>query len=78
MVMSDYPYIRRYGKHCKQAAHYISAQIQRARLDGAPEDAVHWFNGRWYCADDIKNVDTRRALGLPPLASHNRESKEKE
>lgn len=67
MALTDYPLILKYGKHCKQAAHYISAQIDRARADGAPADAVHWFDGRWFTAADIKNVDTRRALGLPPL-----------
>lgn len=67
--MEDYPLIRKYGKHCKQAAHYISAQIQHARIDGAPSDAVHYYNGRWYCAADITSVATRQALGLPPLTT---------
>lgn len=66
MDAGDYPLIRAYGRHLRRPAHYTGAQVDRAVAEGAPADAVHWFDGRWYCADDIKNETTRRALGLPP------------
>lgn len=69
MSDEEYRLIRRYGKHLRRRASFTSALIDRARAEGAPTDAVHWYNGRWYTADDITNETTRRALELPPLGT---------
>jgi hypothetical protein len=67
VAWGDYPLIRAYGKFMKQPASYIHAVQDRARADKAPQDVVHWFEGRWFRADDIGDPRTRAALGLPPL-----------
>lgn len=63
----EYELVRLYGKYMRQSGAYVSAQVSRARLDKAPDDVVHWFQGRWFRADDIKDPQTREALGLPPI-----------
>lgn len=67
-MAEEYPLIRRYGKYLRRAAGFVGAQIDIARATNAPEDAVFYFNGKWFCADDIKNENTREALGLKPLS----------
>lgn len=67
MPWVEYPLIRAYGKYMKQSSAYIHAVQDRARAEGAPQDVVHWFDGRWFRADDIKDPRTRAAIGLPPL-----------
>lgn len=63
----DYLLIRRYGKYMKQSGAYVQGVVERARAENAPEDVVHWFDGRWFRADDIGDPRTRAALGLPPI-----------
>lgn len=67
MPWVEYPLIRYYGKYMRQSGAYVSAQVARARAENAPQDVVHWFEGRWFRAEDIRDPQTREAIGLPPL-----------
>jgi hypothetical protein len=69
----EYPLIRRYGRYLHRGGKLtylgslalIAGQIARARAEGVAQDAVYWFDGRWFYAADIRSEDTRAALKLP-------------
>jgi hypothetical protein len=65
---NDYPYIRAWGRMIGSYNSYIQLQVEQARQDGAPDDAIHKKDdGSWSTTDEITSSTTRRQLGLEPL-----------
>lgn len=59
----DYKHIRAWGQMMGSKKYYIDAQIEQARRDGAPQDAVYFDGeGRWHVFGDVTREDTRAAI----------------
>ena len=59
----DYKYIRAWGAIMGSKKYYIDAQVDLARKDGAPPDAIyHNGEGRWHVFSDVTREDTREVL----------------
>lgn len=54
--MKDYKYIRAWGKKIGASNNYIEDQVARARIDGAPPDAV-------YAMDEVEEPRSWVAFG---------------
>jgi hypothetical protein len=64
----DYPYIRAWGQLIGSPESRIRDQVELARRDGAPADAVHRNeDGTWTTTGDVTAPHTRWQLGLEPL-----------
>jgi hypothetical protein len=64
----DYPYIRVWGRLLGYPESRIRDQVELARRDGAPADAVHRNeDGTWTTTGDVTAPHTRWQLGLAPL-----------
>ncbi|MEJ3741760.1 hypothetical protein WEI85_00460 [Actinomycetes bacterium KLBMP 9797] len=64
----DYPCIRAYGRMVGSYTDYIDGQVELARAEGAPTNAIHRDrDGGWKTTDDIVSAETRQRLGLDPL-----------
>jgi hypothetical protein len=61
--MTEYKGIRAWGEMLHSYEYYIRIQIEEARADKAPEDAVFKRqDGTWATYKDITNEETRAAL----------------
>jgi hypothetical protein len=61
--MSDYPYIRAWGRMLHSHEYYIKNQIEQARADNAKLDSIYKNNaGSWQTIRDVKNEQTRRIV----------------
>lgn len=66
--MLNYPYIRAWGHQLGSVAAFIEAEVEEARKDNAPTDAVYKRRfgadkyGTWVTVDEIKAEDTRERL----------------
>ena len=49
----DYPYIRAYGFYRQIPDALLQEEINRARRDEAPQDAVYWNDYRWIRAGNM-------------------------
>ncbi len=70
---TDYPYIRLWGFHIMGSdAYYVLDQVERARADKAPPNAVSFSKeeNRWHTTDDIHSDTTRARMGLLPRYSN--------
>ncbi|MEB3023034.1 MULTISPECIES: hypothetical protein [Mycolicibacter] len=68
MADEDYQYIRRWGRHMGSLDYYINDEIERARTDGAPANAIfRRDDGTWRTTDDITDPVLRKQFGLPDL-----------
>lgn len=64
-MSNDYHWIREWGKLLGSHDEYIDRQVEKARRDNAPENAIYKSNdGRWVTTDDVTSGETRHALGL--------------
>ena len=68
----DYPYIRKWGKMVGSMKYYIDQEVERARQENAPQNAVYRGSeyspeqkGRWITIDEVTNPDTFVKMGLP-------------
>lgn len=68
----DYPYIRGWGKMNGSMQHYIDRQIEQARVDNAPQNAVYKRSeyssskpNEWITLDDVSNPEAFIRMGLP-------------
>lgn len=69
----DYPYIRRWGRLLRSFEYYITLQVERARREHAPANAVYRdMDGHWVTTDQIENAYARGYLGLPLLRPRER------
>jgi hypothetical protein len=60
-----YPWILEWGQLAGLRQHEVAALVARAHAEAAPADAVYRDRkGRWRTTADIKDLYTRRALGL--------------
>lgn len=60
-----YPYIRKWGKMLSSMNYYIDDQIELARKDKAPANAIYkQDDGAWATTNDIESASTLRVLGL--------------
>jgi len=61
-MAKDYKYIRAWGRMLGSYPEYIERQVERARDDKAPEDAIYEGSGvnrgQWRCFSDIENEDS--------------------
>jgi hypothetical protein len=65
---NDYPFIRAWGRLMGSYNYYIRDQVQQARDDHAPANAVYRReDGTWATTDDITPATTRIQLGLDPF-----------
>lgn len=67
-----YPWIRKWGQFTRKRQLEILDLIARARAEAAPANAIDRDrNGHWRTTADIKDFETRKALGLsaPPPAA---------
>ncbi|HET7713883.1 MAG TPA: hypothetical protein VFK94_06610 [Patescibacteria group bacterium] len=61
----DYKWIRAWGRLLGSRAYYIIDQVEQARKDHAPENAIYRKDdGTWATTDDITSEVTRYNLGL--------------
>lgn len=69
MPVSDkYPYLRILGALRGRTTAQISADVERARVTGAPPHTTHFrADGTWATTDDLREPQTRRHLRLSPL-----------
>ncbi len=67
----DYPYIRAWGWMMGSDRYYIEQEIETARADKAPEDAIYWrFENEtertgahvWHRFADVTNPSTTHAI----------------
>lgn len=64
-MSNDYHWVREWGKLLDSNEAYIEAQVEKARKENAPENAVYKSNdGHWVTTDDVTSGTTREALGL--------------
>jgi hypothetical protein len=63
-MKKDYLHIRAWGKMMQSNQSYIEDQVEEARADGAPQDAIYQDFGtkKWKIYSDVSNPDTRRAV----------------
>jgi hypothetical protein len=67
-TFDDYPYIVAWGRMMGSHRPYIRQQVEQARADGAPPNAIYRRDdGTWAITEEILRGDTRRQLGLDPL-----------
>ena len=61
MQTKDYPYLRAWCKMMGSYDYYLQAQLEKARKDKAPEDAIYYRNfsqiNGWVCFADVTNKD---------------------
>lgn len=63
--MKDYEFIRKWENINKSSNHFIKRQIDIARKDGAPQNAIYkTLDGSWATADDIITSSMRKEFGL--------------
>ena len=58
----DYKYIRAWGHMMGSKDYYIQDQIEQARKDKAPQDAIYWDGLRWHVLADVMRQDTRMTI----------------
>ncbi len=64
-MTNDYHWIREWGKLLNSNEEYIETQVEKARNDDAPENAIYKStDGHWVTTDDVTSGQTRAALGL--------------
>ena len=62
---NDYPWILKWGKLAGLRAYEVVELLTLAHAEAAPADAVYRDRrGHWRTTADIKDLNTRRALGL--------------
>ena len=60
MTSNDYPFIRAWGRIMGSHRDYIDHQVELAREDQAPPDAIYRRDdGTWATTDEILRSDTR-------------------
>lgn len=59
-----YPYIEAWGSMMGSNRTYIWEQVQKARADHAPHDAIYWNidQKKWARFADVTRFDTRRVI----------------
>lgn len=62
--MIDYPYIRAWYRISGSFPYYIEQQVELARQENAPHDAVfrHLNQPIWYTVNQIGNKETKTAI----------------
>lgn len=66
----DYPFIRAWCQMMGSLDYYVTFQVQLAREEGAPENAIYRADdlrgvlSHWETTDDVTRADTRRLLRL--------------
>lgn len=59
----DYLAIRLWGQKLGSYGYYIEDQVNQARKDNAPQDAIYKRdNGTWARLSDIKDLDKRKDM----------------
>jgi hypothetical protein len=63
----SYAWIRKWGEHVGLRPYQILAIVAQAHQEAAPPDAIYRDRrGGWKTIRDIRDRETRRALGLIP------------
>ncbi len=71
--MKEYEWIKKWGYWMNSFTGYIRDQIELARQDNAPDNAIYkQDDGTWATTDDITSEVTRESLKLPPLPAPRR------
>jgi hypothetical protein len=62
--MNDYIYIKAWGKFLHSFDYYIEQQVEKARRDGAPQNACFFSvdSNKWVTFDDIQNLQTKEIV----------------
>lgn len=59
----DYLYIRAWGRSLGSFQNYIDNELEKARADNAPQNAIYRDNeGRWHTFDNISSEVTKSAI----------------
>lgn len=58
----DYKYIRAWGIMMGSFEYYINGEIQKAKDDNAPTDAIYKKDGVWATFSEIKSEDTKKRV----------------
>jgi|SRR5215471_2548257 len=58
MNSTNYPYIRAWSRLMGSHAFYVSAQVERAQREGAPQDAIYRATDGWRTIRDVKDPVT--------------------
>jgi hypothetical protein len=60
---TEYRHIRAWGRMMGSRDYYIQDQIEQARKDKAPQDAIYRTSeGRWRVFSDVTRPDTRSTI----------------
>lgn len=60
--MTDYVYIRAWGKMLGSHDYYIQNQVEQAREDKAPQDVIYKRDKDWVRFKDVKNLQTKHQI----------------
>lgn len=61
-MSADYKWIRHWGAMMGSQPFYVDAQVERARKEHAPENAIYRDLDGWKTTADISSSDTVRRL----------------
>jgi hypothetical protein len=61
---NDKPYlhIRAWGELLRSSSYYVRDEVEKARRDDAPDDAIYEHQGRWFTIHDITSPVTRSRI----------------
>jgi hypothetical protein len=60
--MKDYLYIRAWGRFMGSGSYYIEMQIDKARENKAPQNAIYYNGNRWITIEDVQLKENREAI----------------
>lgn len=58
MKKLDYPYIRAWGRMMGSHSYYVDDQVEKARRNKAPQNAVYYNINSWQTFDKVTNPHT--------------------
>ena len=60
-VITDYQHLRAWGKMMHSNAYYVKCQVEAARSDAAPQDAIYYndVEQRWVTFAEVTDIGTR-------------------
>jgi len=63
-VIYDYQHLRAWGRMMHSNSYYVKIQVEQARKDKAPDDAIYWseMDERWVTFAEVTDAGTRRRI----------------
>jgi len=63
-VITDYQHLRAWGSMMHSNSYYLKCQVEAARRDNAPQDAIYYHDGeqRWVTFAEVTDAATRKVI----------------